>query len=122
MKECICDCHKKNAESELKKCQENSKRKSNEIHLLKKKLMVATIAIAVGGTLMGKEAVDKIVEYFQAYDKVKQAIDNSVSMTDEQLKHNSDDSIGYWGVSVLPSPSVLSVFALTALMPTKRRR
>lgn len=122
MKECNCDCHKKNAESELKKCQENSKRKSNEIHLLKKKLMVATIAIAVGGTLMGKEAVDKIVEYFQAYDKVKQAIDNSVSMTDEQLKHNSDDSIGYWGVSVLPSPSVLSVFALTALMPTKRRR
>ena len=122
MKECNCDCHKKNAESELKKCQENSKRKSNEIHLLKKKLMVATIAIAVGGTLMGKEAVDKIVEYFQAYDKVKQAIDNSVSMTDEQLKHNSDDSIGCWGVSVLPSPSVLSVFALTALMPTKRRR
>ena len=122
MKECNCDCHKKSAESELKKCQENSKRKSNEIGLLKKKLMIATIAIAVGGTLMGKEVVDKIVEYFQAYDKVKQAIDNSISMTDEQLKHNSDDSIGYWGVSVLPSPSVLSVFALTALMPTKRRR
>tara|TARA_R100000458_G_scaffold22437_1_gene20105 strand:+ start:84 stop:449 length:366 start_codon:yes stop_codon:yes gene_type:complete len=119
---CDCDCHKKNAESELKKCQENSKRKSNEINLLKKKLMAATIAIAVGGTLMGKETIDKIVEYFQAYDKVKQSIDNSISMTDEQLKYNTDDSIGYWGVSVLPAPSALSVFALPLLMPTRRRR
>ena len=122
MADCNCECHKKNAESDLKKWQENSKRKSNEIHVLKKKLMVATVAIAVGGTLMGKEAVDKIVEYFQAYDKVKQAIDNSISMTDEQLKHNTDDSIGYWGVSVLPAPSALSVFALPLLMPTRRRR
>ena len=122
MADCNCECHKKNAESDLKKCQENSKRKSNEIHVLKKKLMVATVAIAVGGTLMGKEAFDKIVEYFQAYDKVKQAIDNSISMTDEQLKHNTDDSIGYWGVSVLPAPSALSVFALPLLMPTRRRR
>ena len=122
MADCNCECHKKNAESDLKKCQENSKRKSNEIHVLKKKLMVATVAIAVGGTLMGKEAVDKIVEYFQAYDKVKQAIDNSISMTDEQLKHNTDDSIGYWGVSVLPAPRALSVFALPLLMPTRRRR
>ena len=121
MNDCNCECHKKNAESELKKCQENSKRKSNEISLLKKKLMAATIAIAIGGTLMGKEAVDKIVEYFQAYDKVKQAIDNSVSMTDEQLKYNTDDSIGYWGVSVLPSPSALTIFALPLLTPCKRR-
>ncbi|MAK37881.1 MAG: hypothetical protein CMC15_17110 [Flavobacteriaceae bacterium] len=122
MSVCNCDCHKKSAESELKKCQENSKRKSNEIHVLKKKLMVATIAIAIGGTLMGKDAVDKIVEYFQAYDKVKQAIDNSVSMTDQQLKHNTDDSIGYWGVSVLPSPGTLAVFALPLLTPTPRRK
>tara|TARA_R100000655_G_scaffold2919_4_gene11129 strand:+ start:1720 stop:2079 length:360 start_codon:yes stop_codon:yes gene_type:complete len=117
---CNCDCHKKNAESDLKKCQENSKRKSNEINILKKKLMVATIAIAVGGTLMGKETVDKIVEYFQAYDKVKTAIDKSVSLTDEPLKNSIDN--GFAGVSVLPSPSALSVFALPLLMPTRRRR
>ena len=119
MKECDCDCHKKSAESELKKCQENSKRKSNEIHALKKKLMVATIAIAVGGTLMGKEAVDKIVQYFQAYDKVKQAIDSSVSMNDEQLGNTLDNGLA--GVSVLPAPSTLGIFALTLLTPCKRR-
>ena len=116
MSVCNCDCHKKSAESELKKCQENSKRKSNEIHVLKKKLMVATIAIAIGGTLMGKDTVDKIVEYFQAYDKVKQAIDN-VS------QRQTDYEIGmpiYYGVS--PSPSALAVFALPLLTPTPRRK
>ena len=116
---CNCDCHKKNAESDLKKCQENSKRKSNEIHVLKKKLMVATIAIAVGGTLMGKEAVDKVVEYFQAYDKVKQAIDN-VGMNETYYKHVGDiPATAYYGVS--PSPSTLGIFALALLAPCKRR-
>ncbi|QDP48636.1 MAG: hypothetical protein Unbinned97contig1000_21 [Prokaryotic dsDNA virus sp.] len=119
---CNCDCHKKTAESDLKKCQDNNKRKTKEINVLKKKLMVATIGIAVGGTLVGKETIDKIVEYFQAYDRVKQSIDNSVSMTDQQLKHNTDDSIGYWGVSVLPSPGALTVFALPLFTPTPRRK
>ena len=115
--ECNCECHKKNAESELKKCQENSKRKSGEIHALKKKLMIATIAIAVGGTLMGKEAVDKIVEYFQAYDKVKQAIDNTVSMNGDPVSTPIDNSFA--GVSVLPAPSTLGIFSLTLLTPCK---
>tara|TARA_Y100001938_G_C7885084_1_gene326963 strand:+ start:77 stop:442 length:366 start_codon:yes stop_codon:yes gene_type:complete len=119
---CDCDCHKKTKENDLKNCKENSKRKTNEINILKRKLMVATIAIAIGGTLMGKETIDKIVEYFQAYDKVKQSIDKSISLTDEQLKYNTDDSLAYWGVSVLPAPSALSVFALPLLMPTPRRK
>ena len=101
---CNCDCHKKNAETDLKKCKESSKRKTDEINLLKRRLMVTIIAIAIGGTVLGKEAVDKIVEYFQAYDKVKQAIDGSS------------------GVSVLPAPGTLAVFALPLLIPTKRRR
>ena len=101
---CDCDCHKKNAETDLKKCKESSKRKTDEINLLKRRLMVTTIAIAIGGTVLGKEAVDKIVEYFQTYDKVKQAIDSSA------------------GVSVLPAPGTLAVFALPLLVPVKRRR
>tara|TARA_R100000808_G_C2153975_1_gene164681 strand:+ start:2344 stop:2718 length:375 start_codon:yes stop_codon:yes gene_type:complete len=119
---CNCDCHKKNAESDLKKCQEQNKKKTREIGELRQKLMMATIAIAIVGTLVSKQAFDFCIEYFEKYDKVKQAIDNSISMTDEQLKHNSDDSIGYWGVSVLPSPSALAVFALPLLTPTPRRR
>mgnify|MGYP003150045111 CR=1 FL=1 len=120
MDNCNCDCHKKNTKTDLKKCQENSKRKTKEINLLKKKLMVATVVIAVGGTLFGKQTIDKLVEYFQAYDKVKLAIDKSVSLQNEQIKNSYDN--GFAGVSILPAPSVISLFALTALMPTPRRR
>ena len=117
MSNCNCDCHKKSAESELKKCQENSKRKNKEINELKKKLVVTTIAVAVGGTLVGKEALDKVLEYFQSYDKVKQAIDG--------IGHESGSKLGipmpvYYGSS--PSPASMAVFALPLLMPTRRRR
>jgi len=113
---CNCDCHKKTAETDLKKCRENSTRKSKEINALKKKLVIATIAIAVGGTLVGKEALDKMIEYFQSYDKVKQAIDG--------IGHNSGDTTdipmpSYYGIS--PSPSTMGVFVIAALLPVARR-
>jgi hypothetical protein len=120
MFDCNCECHKKNAESDLKKCQEQNKKKSKEINQLKQKLMFATIAIAIVGTLVSKQAFDYCIEYFQKYDQVKQAIDNSISMTDEQLSNTVDN--GFAGVSVLPSPSTLGVFALTAMLPTPRRK
>ena len=119
---CNCECHKQTAESELKKCQEQNKKKTREIKELREKLMIATVAVAIVGSLLGKSAFDFCLEYFEKYDKVKQAIDNSISVTDQQLKHNTDDSIGYWGVSVLPSPGALAVFALPLLTPTPRRR
>jgi hypothetical protein len=122
MLNCSCECHKEKDKSDLKKCQEQNKKKTREINELKSKLMIATIAIAIVGTLISKQAFDFCLEYFEKYDKVKQAIDNSISMTDQQLQHNTDDSIGYWGVSVLPSPSALAVFALPLLMPVTRRR
>jgi len=116
MTNCNCDCHKKTAESDLKKCQESSKRKNKEINELKKKLVVATIAVAVGGTLVGKEALDKMLEYFQSYDKVKQAIDG--------IGHESGYKMGipmpvYYGSS--PSPGTMGVFAIAALLPVARR-
>ena len=76
MTNCNCDCHKVKDKSDLKKCQENSKKKTREINELRKKLLVVTIALAVGGTLIGKESLDKVLEYFQSFDKVKKAIDN----------------------------------------------
>ena len=123
MFECNCDCHKKNAESEkkntefeLRKCKENNKRKTNEIHKLKKKLMIATVAIAVGGTFIGKEAFDQVLEYFQKYDKVKQAIDKATTKNDKY----EISTPTYYGVS--PTPSTLAIFGVYALMPTRRRR
>ena len=122
MNDCNCECHKQKDKSDLKKCEEQNKKKTKQINELRQKLMLATIAIAIVGTLVSKQAFDYCIEYFQKYDQVKQAIDNSISMTDEQLKYNTDDSIGYWGVSVLPSPSALAVFLMPLIAPTKRRR
>ena len=85
-------------------------------------MFAMSIAIAAVVGVVSKETIDKVVEYFQTYDKVKQAIYNSISLTDDQVKYNTDDSIGYWGVSVLPAPSALAVFGLPLLMPTRSRR
>ena len=114
---CDCDCHKKNAETDLKKCKESSKRKTDEINVLKRRLMVTTIAIAIGGTVLGKEAVDKIIEYFQTYDKVKQAIDGVGY--DSEYKTDIPLPV-YYGSS--PSPGTMGVFAIALLTPIRRRR
>lgn len=119
-KSCDCPCPKETAKDDLKKCQESRKKQSEQISQLKKKMFAMSIAIAVVVGVVSKETIDKVVEYFQTYDKVKQAIDNSISLTDEQLSNTVDN--GFAGVSVLPSPSALAVFGLPLLMPCKRRR
>ena len=83
-------------------------------------MFAMSIAIAAVVGVVSKETIDKVIEYFETYDKVKQAIDNSISLTDEQLSNTVDN--GFAGVSVLPSPSALAVFGLPLLMPTRRRR
>ena len=88
-----------------------------ELNELRKKLLIATIAIAVVGTIVGKETFDKVMEYFQTFDKVKQTIDGMGVNTNE-----TDWDIPtpiYYGVS--PSPSTMSLFAL-AMLPTPRRK
>tara|TARA_Y100001938_G_C8067826_1_gene421321 strand:+ start:1491 stop:1850 length:360 start_codon:yes stop_codon:yes gene_type:complete len=117
---CDCDCHTKKNESDLKSCKERGKIKDKEIARLNKKIMALTIAIAIGGTLIGKKTLDEILSYFEQYDKVKQAIEKSISLTDEPLQESFDN--GFAGVSVLPSPSAIAVFGLPLLMPCKRRR
>ena len=115
MTECNCDCHKKSAESDLVKCRKASQRKTTEITELKRKLLIATVAIAVGGTLVGKEALDRVLQYFQTYDKVKQAVDKVTINSDHEISMPT-----YIGVS--PAPSTLAIFGVAALMPTRRRR
>ena len=113
---CNCDCHKVKDKTDLKKCQESSKKKSKELNELRKKLLVATIAIAVVGTIVGKETIDKVLEYFQTFDKVKQTVER-VDRND--IKYSFPNHTVY-GSS--PSPSTLSLFVLTALTPTPRRK
>ena len=113
---CDCDCHKKDSFSKLKKCEESKKRSKKEIEALKKKVLALTIAFAIVGTLIGKEGLDKVLEYLETFDKVKQS-------TSKLLDTSSNDfeilPPVYYGSS--PSPSTIGVFALTAILPTKRR-
>ena len=117
MNKCDCDCHKKTAWSDLKRCEDKNKKKLKEIVELKRKLIVATLVIAVGGTLLGKEALDSILEYLQTYDKVKSTIDG--------VTHGGDGNFEisppvYYGSS--PAPGTAAVFLLWAMIPTRRRR
>ena len=112
---CNCECHKVKDKSDLKKCQESNKKKVREVNELRKKLLIATIVIAVIGTIVGKETLDKVLEYFQTFDKVKQTIAESKTIeTDLPIWPPV-----YYGIS--PSPGTMGVFAIALLTPTKRR-
>ena len=117
MSNCNCDCHKAKDKSDLKKCQESNKKKTRELNELRKKLLIATIAIAVIGTIVGKETLDKVLEYFQTFDKVQQTIDRVGVNTNETEWEILPPT--YYGVS--PSPSTMGIFALTLFTPCKRR-
>ena len=113
---CNCECHKQQDKSDLKKCQEQNKKKTRELNELRKKLITATIIICIVGTIVGKEVVDKALEYFQTFDKVKNTINNArTTNTDYEIQPQI-----YHGIS--PSPSALAVFMLPLLKPTPRRR
>lgn len=115
---CNCDCHKVKDKSDLKKCQESNKKKTRELNELRKKLLVATIAIAVVGTIVGKETLDKALEYFQTFDKVKNTV-NGVGVNTVETDWEISLPV-YYGSS--PSPSTIGVFAIAALLPVARRR
>ena len=113
---CDCECHKENAVSNLKKCEEQNRRNKKELDAMKKKILALTLVIAVIGTIVGKEGLDRVLEYLETFDKVKQSATRLIETS------SADDEILrpiFYGVS--PSPSTLGVFALTAMLPTKRR-
>ena len=115
-KSCDCPCPRDTAKDDLKKCTEARKKQTEQISQLKKKVFAMTIAIAAVAGVVSKETIDKLVEYFQTYDKVKQAIDTA----EAPLGDWEFPDVVYYGSS--PSPSALAVFGLYALIPTRRRR
>ena len=73
----------------LKKCEESKSQ------LQKKLLAVGAIAI-IGGTILGKDLVDKIAEYIESFNKVKNAATGLVGMSTPIVntpvdKNNNDD-------------------------------
>tara|TARA_R110000824_G_scaffold211172_2_gene397174 strand:- start:258 stop:608 length:351 start_codon:yes stop_codon:yes gene_type:complete len=113
---CNCDCHKEDAFSSLKKCEDRNKRHKKEIDAMKKKILALTVAVAVIGTLIGKEGLDRVLEYLETLDKVKQSTVELISISETK----QDGTLPFY-YATSPSPSTLGVFALTAMLPTKRR-
>ena len=64
----------------LRKCEENHKKKDAKIQGLQKKILTMTIAAVVGGTIVGKDVIDKIAAYIESFNSVKNAASGLVSM------------------------------------------
>ena len=117
MEKCNCDCHKKDALSSLQSCKERIKIKERKIKALERKVVTLTVAVAVVGTVVGKETLDKVLDWLDTFDKTKSRIVDTVGQ--ENLDYTIPAQSIYYGVS--PSPSTLPLFAL-AMLPCKRRR
>ena len=63
----------------LRKCEENHKKKDAKIQGLQKKILTITVIAVVGGTIVGKEFVDKIAAYIESFNSVKNAASGLVS-------------------------------------------
>tara|TARA_Y100001963_G_C6774761_1_gene446778 strand:+ start:1783 stop:2532 length:750 start_codon:yes stop_codon:yes gene_type:complete len=99
----------KDTKDALSKCE--SKRK----HLEKKLLTVGVIAI-IAGTILGKDFVDKIADYINSFNKVKNAATsltssiepvtpNTVAKKDDTEEDNEDDILDSYAIT--PAPRVV---------------
>ena len=73
----------------LRKCEEKHKKKDAKIQGLQKKILTMTIIAVVGGTLVGKEFVDKIAAYIESFNSVKNAASGLVSAS--PMQGNEDE-------------------------------
>ena len=84
---------------ELSECQKRHKSKDNRIKTLDKRVFILTL-IAIGiGAVLGKETLDKIVEWLDSVNGVRNGMDDLI----------------------FPAPGTLALFAV-AFLPTGRRR
>tara|TARA_R110001583_G_scaffold67504_4_gene193019 strand:+ start:160 stop:891 length:732 start_codon:yes stop_codon:yes gene_type:complete len=67
------DSRERGAKDELRKCEEKNKTRDKKIKGLEKKIITMTIAAVVGGTIVGKDVLDKIAEYIQSFNSIKDA-------------------------------------------------
>lgn len=115
MEKCNCDCHKNDALNSLRSCKEQNKLKERKIKALEKRVVTLTIAVAIIGTVVGKETLDTALGWLETFDKTKSSVVDVIGK--ETLDYTIPQNT-YYGVS--PSPSALPLFAL-ATLPRKRR-
>ena len=84
---------------ELSECQKRHKSKDRKIKTLDKRVFILTL-IAIGiGAVLGKETLDKIIEWLETANGVRRGVDDLI----------------------FPSPGTLALFAI-AFIPAGRRR
>ena len=113
---CNCDCHKQDNFNKLKKCEDRNKTKDKKIKKLEKQVLTLTLVAAIIGTLVGKEALDSVLEWFDGFNEVKTVITDTITSNDPFII----DSPQTYGES--PSPSTLALFGLFFLKPVGRRK
>ena len=113
---CNCDCHKQDNMAKLKKCEDRGRTKDKKIKELEKKVLTLTLVAAIIATIVGKEAVDSILEYFNTFNEVKTSI-MDVTMDTPDYTIGTPQAYG-----VSPSPHSLAVLGLLLFTPTRRRR
>jgi thiol-disulfide isomerase/thioredoxin len=76
------DARERGAKDELRKCEEKNKSRDKKIKTLEKKILTMTIAAVVGGTIVGKDVLDKITQYIQSFNSIKDAATKLTTSTD----------------------------------------
>jgi len=67
------DTRERGSKDELRRCEEKNKSRDKKIRGLEKKILTITVAAVVGGTIVGKDVLDKIASYIQSFNSIKSA-------------------------------------------------
>ena len=86
------DSRERGAKDALHKCEERNKTRDKKIKGLEKKILTMTIAAVVGGTIVGKDVLDKIAEYIQSFNSIKDTATKLIStLPNEPPEEKKDD-------------------------------
>lgn len=91
------DSRERGAKDELRKCEEKNKTRDKKIKGLEKKILTMTIAAVIGGTIVGKDVLDKITQYIQSFNSIKDAATKLTTSVDndsnKEVVKNDDEQI-----------------------------
>ena len=91
------DARERGAKDELRKCEEKNKSRDKKIKGLEKKILTMTIAAVIGGTIVGKDVLDKITQYIQSFNSIKDAATKLTTSVDndsnKEVVKNDDEQI-----------------------------
>ena len=88
------DSRERGAKDALHKCEEKNKTRDKKIKGLEKKILTMTIAAVGGGTIVGKDVLDKIAEYIQSFNSIKDTATKLIStLPNEPPEEKNDEEV-----------------------------